>query len=142
MIKYLTSEWLPYNRKWAHCTSTNKVESQHSSLKSWLNTSTSHTTSCDCVIATTHGISCQCMLALLEKDGMDLMCYHVHGFWRSLEYYKPSGIDKWEDHDTAGRDVLKSMVQQICDKDGPIVSIDFLRFVIEAVQLLPNHELY
>ncbi|CAN0914752.1 hypothetical protein LINGRAHAP2_LOCUS28746, partial [Linum grandiflorum] len=100
------------------------------------------TTSCDCVIATTHGISCQCMLALLEKDGMDLMCYHVHGFWRSLEYYKPSGIDKWEDHDTAGRDVLKSMVQQICDKDGPIVSIDFLRFVIEAVQLLPNHELY
>ncbi|CAN0899140.1 hypothetical protein LINGRAHAP2_LOCUS20096, partial [Linum grandiflorum] len=44
---------------------------------------------CDCVISKTHGIPCHCILQFLEGDGSDLMPYHVHGFWRSLEYYKP-----------------------------------------------------
>ena len=48
-MEYLTSEWLPCKTQWAHCdtnqvfhignTSTNRVESQHSSLKSWYNSS-------------------------------------------------------------------------------------------------------
>ncbi|CAN0918350.1 Protein FAR1-RELATED SEQUENCE 5 [Linum grandiflorum] len=52
LMEYVTSEWLPCSKKWAHCysneifhignTSTNRVESQHSSFKKWLNTSTSH----------------------------------------------------------------------------------------------------
>ncbi|CAN1240012.1 PKS-NRPS hybrid synthetase cheA, partial [Linum grandiflorum] len=52
LMTYVTSEWLPCSMKWAHCytnkvfhignTSTNRVESQHSSFKKWLNTSTSH----------------------------------------------------------------------------------------------------
>ena len=46
-MSYLGSEWLPYKTQWGHCnmnqvfhirnTSTNRVESQHSSLKSWYN---------------------------------------------------------------------------------------------------------
>ena len=49
LMEYLGSEWLPYKTQWAHCntnevfhivcTSTNRVESQHSSLKTWYNSS-------------------------------------------------------------------------------------------------------
>ncbi|CAI0448970.1 unnamed protein product [Linum tenue] len=49
-MDYLRSEWIPCAKRWAHCytncvfhignTSTNRVESMHSSLKKWLATST------------------------------------------------------------------------------------------------------
>ena len=49
LMEYLTGEWLPCKTQWAHCdtnkvfhignTSTNRVESQHSSLKTWYNSS-------------------------------------------------------------------------------------------------------
>ncbi|CAN1240221.1 hypothetical protein LINGRAPRIM_LOCUS2648, partial [Linum grandiflorum] len=52
-VQYLTAEWLPCRHRWARCytnsvfhlgnTSTNRVESSHSSFKSWLNSS-SHKT--------------------------------------------------------------------------------------------------
>ncbi|CAN0918499.1 hypothetical protein LINGRAHAP2_LOCUS30900 [Linum grandiflorum] len=120
------------------------VESQHSSFKKWLNTSTSLVDTlletyhcamegriikvnqptdydCDCVISSTHGIPCHCMLSFLEGEGDDLMPYHVHGFWRSFEYYKPPEVDKWEDHDAADRNALQGMVQPICYRGGPSV---------------------
>ena len=49
LMEYLRSEWLPYKTQWAHCntnevfhigcTSTNRVESHHSSLKTRYNSS-------------------------------------------------------------------------------------------------------
>ncbi|CAN0838571.1 hypothetical protein LINGRAHAP2_LOCUS2224 [Linum grandiflorum] len=73
---------------------------------------------CDCVISSTHGIPCHYMLQFLEGEDDDLMPYHIHGFWRSLEYYKPLEVDKWEDQDVADRNVLQGMVQQICGRGG------------------------
>ncbi|CAN1240006.1 hypothetical protein LINGRAPRIM_LOCUS2568 [Linum grandiflorum] len=120
-MTYVTSEWLPCSMKWAHCytnkvfhignTSTNRVEQ--------VNEPTDY--DCDCVISLTHGITCNCVLQGMEENGDDLMPYHVHGFWRSMEYRKPPEVDKWEDHDAADRSLLQGMVQKVCDKGGPIV---------------------
>ncbi|CAN0903907.1 hypothetical protein LINGRAHAP2_LOCUS22785 [Linum grandiflorum] len=188
-MTYVTRDWLPCSMKWAHCytnkvfhignTSNNRVESQHSSFKKWLNTFTSHVdtlfeayhcsmegqiievqrdlgeshakvynyahipliafvnnvislwvieliheqvnkpTHCDCVISLTHGIPCNCVLQGMEENGDDLMSYHVHGFWCSMEYRKPPEVDKWEDYDAADRSILQGMVQNVCDKGGP-----------------------
>ncbi|CAN1220647.1 PKS-NRPS hybrid synthetase cheA [Linum grandiflorum] len=56
LVQYLTAEWLPCRQKWARCytnsvfhlgnTSTNRVESSHSSFKSWLNSSSHKRTHC------------------------------------------------------------------------------------------------
>ncbi|CAN0846039.1 hypothetical protein LINGRAHAP2_LOCUS4261 [Linum grandiflorum] len=56
-----------------------------------------------------------------EEYGEDLRPYHVHGFWRSMEYRKPPEIDKWEDHDAADRNLLEGQVQKVCEKGAPSV---------------------
>ncbi|CAN0881929.1 hypothetical protein LINGRAHAP2_LOCUS14504 [Linum grandiflorum] len=57
----------------------------------------------------------------MEENDDDLMPYHIHDFWRSLEYHKPPEVDKWEAHDAADRSVLQGMVQKVCHKGGPSV---------------------
>ncbi|CAN0876253.1 hypothetical protein LINGRAHAP2_LOCUS11201, partial [Linum grandiflorum] len=76
---------------------------------------------CDCVISGTHGIPCNCVLEGMEETGLDLRPYHVHGFWRSMEYRKPPEVDKWEDHDAAYRNLLEEQVQTVCEKGAPSV---------------------
>ncbi|CAN0846281.1 hypothetical protein LINGRAHAP2_LOCUS4374 [Linum grandiflorum] len=56
-----------------------------------------------------------------EESGIDLRPYHVHGFWRSMEYRKPPEVDKWEDHDAADRTLLEGQIQKVCEKGGPSV---------------------
>ncbi|CAN0876902.1 hypothetical protein LINGRAHAP2_LOCUS11557 [Linum grandiflorum] len=56
-----------------------------------------------------------------EESGKDLRPYHVHGFWRSMEYRKPPEVDKWEDHDAADRALLEGQVQKVCEKGAPSV---------------------
>ncbi|CAN0845378.1 hypothetical protein LINGRAHAP2_LOCUS4120 [Linum grandiflorum] len=75
-----------------------------------------NTTDCDCVIATIHGILCHCMLESLKENCLELMHYHIHGFWRYLEYYKPPKVDRWEDQDVVDHNVFEGMFQQICDR--------------------------
>lgn len=76
---------------------------------------------CDCVIETTHGLPCTCRLESMERDGVELKPYHLHHFWRSLEYRLPVDSEKWEDHDSTDRAILSGMVQTICDRGGPAV---------------------
>ncbi|CAN0900059.1 hypothetical protein LINGRAHAP2_LOCUS20619 [Linum grandiflorum] len=76
---------------------------------------------CDCVIPHTHGIPCNCVLEGMEESGIDLRPYHVHGFWRSMEYRKPPEVDKWEDHDAADRTLLEGQIQKVCEKGAPSV---------------------
>ncbi|CAN0846542.1 hypothetical protein LINGRAHAP2_LOCUS4503, partial [Linum grandiflorum] len=76
---------------------------------------------CDCVISHTHGIPCNCVLEGMEESGKDLRPYHVHGFWRSMEYRKPPEVDKWEAHDAADRTLLEGQVQKVCEKGAPSV---------------------
>ncbi|CAN0900058.1 hypothetical protein LINGRAHAP2_LOCUS20619 [Linum grandiflorum] len=56
-----------------------------------------------------------------EESGIDLRPYHVHGFWRSMEYRKPPEVDKWEDHDAADRTLLEGQIQKVCEKGAPSV---------------------
>ncbi|CAN0918353.1 hypothetical protein LINGRAHAP2_LOCUS30825 [Linum grandiflorum] len=76
---------------------------------------------CDCVISHTHGLPCNCRLEGMEGSGIDLRPYHVHGFWRSMEYRKPPEVDKWEDHDAADRTLLEGQIQKVCEKGAPSV---------------------
>ncbi|CAN0846545.1 hypothetical protein LINGRAHAP2_LOCUS4503 [Linum grandiflorum] len=57
----------------------------------------------------------------MEESGKDLRPYHVHGFWRSMEYRKPPEVDKWEAHDAADRTLLEGQVQKVCEKGAPSV---------------------
>ncbi|CAN0840081.1 hypothetical protein LINGRAHAP2_LOCUS2735, partial [Linum grandiflorum] len=71
LVDYLQKEWIPCRHRWAHYhtnkvfhlgnTSTNRVESSHSSLKSWLHGSTHKT---DTFFLSYHG--------LMESQGVEI----------------------------------------------------------------------